>query len=333
MGSETVDAVILTYKPDERFLKILDMLEKQTLRPGRIIVMNTEEKYLEDLLHGRGEPEDQNNLEIHHILKREFNHGMTRNIGAGYSKADYLIFMTQDAVPADSKLVENLVSAAGEEGTAVSYARQLPAPGCGPVERYNRAFNYPPRDMVKGRKDLPKYGIKTYFCSNVCACYRRSVFDELGGFIRDTIFNEDMIYAAGAVQAGYLIRYASGAQVYHSHDYSVSEQYHRNFDLGVSQADHPEVFEAVSSEKEGGRLVKGCIGYLGKEKKLYLLLDFLIKCAARYIGYKRGRNYRRLSRRAVLKATTDPGYFIRKWEKDPSGSSPSGLPKNGKPEE
>ncbi len=34
------------------------------------------------------------------------------------------------------------------------------------------------------------------------------------------------------------------------------QQFHRNFDLGVSQAEHPEVFEGVPSEGEGIRLVK-----------------------------------------------------------------------------
>ena len=44
--------------------------------------------------------------------------------------------------------------------------------------------------------------------------------------------------------------------VIHSHNYSCRQQFHRNFDLGVSQADHPEIFEGVPSEGEGLRLVK-----------------------------------------------------------------------------
>lgn len=42
----------------------------------------------------------------------------------------------------------------------------------------------------------------------------------------------------------------------HSHNYSVKQQFHRNFDLAVSQTAHPEIFEQVSSEAEGMRLVK-----------------------------------------------------------------------------
>ena len=48
-----------------------------------------------------------------------------------------------------------------------------------------------------------------------------------------TIFNEDMIYAADLIHAGYGIAYAADAKVVHSHNYSCSQQFHRNFDLGV----------------------------------------------------------------------------------------------------
>lgn len=42
-------------------------------------------------------------------------------------------------------------------------------------------------------------------------------------------------------------------EVVHSHNYSVKQQFHRNFDLAVSQTAHPEIFEQVSSEAEGMR--------------------------------------------------------------------------------
>lgn len=63
-----------------------------------------------------------------------------------------------------------------------------------------------------------------------------------------------MIYAAKAVEAGYSIAYAADAEVVHSHNYTNGQQFHRNFDLGVSQAEHPEVFGGVSlrNPKENG---------------------------------------------------------------------------------
>ena len=49
---DTVDVIIPTYKPGKEFLKILDMLKMQTVRPSHIIILNTEEKYFERLIFG-----------------------------------------------------------------------------------------------------------------------------------------------------------------------------------------------------------------------------------------------------------------------------------------
>lgn len=60
-----------------------------------------------------------------------------------------------------------------------------------------------------------------------------------------------MIYAAGAVQAGWKIAYAAGARVYHSHNYSCREQFRRNFDNGVSQAQHADIFQGYHQNRRG----------------------------------------------------------------------------------
>ena len=79
-----------------------------------------------------------------------------------------------------------------------------------------------------------------------------------------TIFNEDMIYAAGVIQAGYAIAYAADAKVIHSHNYSGWQQFTRNFDLGVSHVQYPAVFDGVPPEGEGMKLVKKTAVYLAK---------------------------------------------------------------------
>ena len=63
------------------------------------------------------------NVEIVPIEKKDFDHGGTRNKGAALSKADYMLFMTQDAVPVDAYLIENLVRAMEEEEAATAYGR------------------------------------------------------------------------------------------------------------------------------------------------------------------------------------------------------------------
>lgn len=309
---DTVDVIIPTYKPDKEFLEILDMLKKQTVRPSHIIVLNTEEKYFDRLVYGSDFSKKHGNCKVYHHSKKEFDHGSTRNRGAKLSDADYFIMMTQDAVPADEKLIEKLLAPLKEKKAAVSYARQLPKEGCNPIERFTRSFNYPENSCIKGEKDKERFGIKTYFCSDVCAAYDKEIFVSLGGFIKRTLFNEDMIYAAKAAKAGYKIAYCGDAEVYHSHNYSAGEQFHRNFDLGVSQADHPEVFSEFASEGEGARMVKETAAYLWNNGYKRMLPGLFILSASKWFGYRLGKGYRRLPDKLVLKFTSDPSYWKRK---------------------
>ena len=139
----TVDVLIPVYKPDRVFARLLQMLQQQTRKPDRIIVVNTEKEYWNPEGY-QGIP----GLKVYHVKKEEFDHGGTRNLAAWYSDADIMIFMTDDAVPQDEHLIERLTEAFDKKGpegetVAVAYARQLPAKDCRLIERYTRSFNYP----------------------------------------------------------------------------------------------------------------------------------------------------------------------------------------------
>ncbi|MDO4284433.1 MAG: glycosyltransferase family 2 protein [Eubacteriales bacterium] len=311
-----VDVIIPTCYPDRRFLETLARLHRQSVRPRRIRVINTEREGFESLLREAGlsgEAFESNYplAEIHHIRREEFDHGATRNAGAlRCAGADFLLFMTQDALPEDRELVRNLLKPMERDPAgAVSYARQLPREGASAAERFTRLYNYPKQSSVKSQADYDRLGIKTYFCSNVCALYRKRTFDELGGFIRRTIFNEDMIYAGRALQDGWRIYYEAEARVVHSHHYSARQQFHRNFDLGVSQADHPEIFAASSSESEGMKYVRTVIRYLRDQKAGREIPGFVAGCAARLLGYRLGKRYRTLPRAWVLRFTMNRNYW------------------------
>lgn len=309
----TVDTIIPTYKPDERLLTIIKRLRDQTEVPNRIVLINTEQKYLDNLLRGRSYDTTGKFFEVINVSLREFDHGATRNRGAAGSMADYLLFMTQDALPANDRLIENMVAAFAQPGVAAVYARQLPNEDASLGERFSRTFNYPPDSLVKSEEDKDRLGIKTYFCSNACAMYHREVFERLGRFPKDMIFNEDMVFAHTLIDNGYRIAYAADALVYHSHNYTNMQQFHRNFDLAVSQAMHPEVFSDVSSESEGKTYVKEAFRYFrGAGKPLYFV-PFAIQSAFRLAGYRLGKKYDKLSRRRVLKCTSNPNYFHKHW--------------------
>ncbi len=306
-NTASVQVMIPVYRPDQTLRLLLERLLRQTRKPDRILLINTEESLFDASL-----VEGLEKVEVRHISRKEFDHGATRHMGAEMLDGDYLLFMTQDALPADSHLVENLAACLEKENTGAAYARQLPRPDCQVIERITRSFNYPEKGAVHTAEDVPALGIKAYFCSNVCAMYRRDLYEALGGFCRRAIFNEDMLFAAALIGNGYAVEYCAQARVYHSHNYSLKQQFSRNFDLAVSQAEHPEVFEAVPSEGEGLRLVRYTSGKLLRSGKGLWIPYFFLQCAAKYAGYFLGKRWRRLPERVILKMTMNPGY----WEKE-----------------
>ena len=92
------------------------------------------------------------------------------------------------------------------------------------------------------------------------------------------------------------------------------QQFKRNFDLAVSQADHPEIFGMVRSESEGIRLVKTTVGYLVKKGKIWLIPDLILKSGFKYLGYRMGKQYRKLPKSVVMRCTMNPEYWKERGE-------------------
>ncbi len=301
-----VDVVIPVYKPGKELQELIEKLQIQTHPVNRVVIINTEKQYFPDDCY------TMPNMEVVHITRDEFDHAATRNMGFELSEGDYVLFMTMDAIPDNEYLVEELLKPHLENEEpliAVSYARQLPRSDCRLMEQYTRIYNYPEESMVKTQSDVARLGIKAYFCSDVCAMYNRKIYSGLGGFVSKAIFNEDMIYAAKAVNNGYGIAYCADARVVHSHNYTIKQQFSRNFDMGVSQSLHPEVFEGIKSEGEGIRLVKNTAGFLFKKGHWYEIPYLIITSAAKYIGYRKGKRFKKLSLKKIRRYTMNIGYW------------------------
>lgn len=299
-----VDVLIPVYRPDGKLTELLKRLKMQNYPIHRVILMNTEEKHFPAELTGIWD-----RVEVYHLAKEEFDHGGTRDRGVRMSTADLVVCMTQDAMPADETLIEELVKPFDDPEVWAAYARQLPNEECREVEKYTRSFNYPEQSMVKTKEDLDRLGIKTFFCSNVCAAWQREKYLELGGFVKHTIFNEDMILAGTMIKQGGKIAYCAKAKVIHSHNYSAFQQFHRNFDLAVSQTMYPEVFGGIRSESEGIKLVKKSLSYCIKIGKPWLMIQVVTQSAGKLLGYKMGQRYRSLPMWLILRCTMSPSFW------------------------
>lgn len=231
------------------------------------------------------------NIKVVVIENKSFDHGGTRNYLASHAKGDFLLYLTQDAMPYDENLIYNLARNFKDDTLAISYARQIPNKNAHPLEKFARNFNYPDFDVLKQKEDIKELGIKTFFNSNVCSMYKRTFFDQLGGFPEKLILNEDMVLASKAILNDYKVLYCSSAKVYHSHDYNLIQQFKRYFDIGMAFNQTLYLLEYASNEKEGIKMVGRMNRYLINEKRIDLIPYAFAQNLSKFIGYYLGKKH------------------------------------------
>ena len=308
-----VDVVIPVYKPDKKLQMVISRLMGQTIVPSNIFLIHTrsseDDWHTEQLL--QEVQTEYSVVQVVSIAQEEFDHGGTRDMAMHLCKSQYVLMMTQDAMPKNGNLIETLRNAQGEK-ISVVFARQEPAKDCRIIERYTRTFNYPAESHSAMEKAAQtNNGIKSIFCSDVCAMYDRIAYEEVGGFPGKVIFNEDEIFAAKSLKAGYDIRYEAQAVVIHSHNYSGVQYFKRYFDLGVSQADFSYIFNEYHAEDEGIRLVKQTFRYLMKRKSYFDIPVLFYHSGMKLIGMKLGKMYRKLPDKIIMKCTSNKAYWKR----------------------
>ena len=177
---------------------LLPALQEQTLCPAKFLVIDSSS---DDDTVARLQAAG---AEVRIISRDSFDHGATRQLAVDMlTDVEFVVFLTQDAIPAHPEAFSKLLAPFEEPAVGITYGRQLPAPGAGPIGAHARLFNYPERSHVRRMADAQRYGIKTIFCSNSFAAYRRDALMDCGGFPSRTIFGEDMLVAAALVQSGW----------------------------------------------------------------------------------------------------------------------------------
>lgn len=249
-------------------------------------------------------------FEVVEIKKAEFNHGKTRQQAADLSNsADICIFLTQDAILASADAIQNIVAVFDDPEVGMAYGRQLPHQNAKPLETHARLFNYPDEPVINSISDADKLGFKITFCSNSFAAYRYSALMEVGGFPTDSIMGEDAIVAAKMIQAGYKKAYVANAAVYHSHSYTVSEEFKRYFDTRVFHEQNKWIIETYGKPTGAG------IKFMVSELKYILkhdpksIVKSISSLGAKWLGYKSGGFYKKMSRSMLKKLSMHHFYW------------------------
>lgn len=273
--------IIPVYRPSYLFYQLLESIKEQSLYPDEIVIVHSK---MDTDLKLSIKLEKMNICEID---VRSFNHGGTRQMAIdNLITTDIAVFLTQDAVLATKDSLKNIIAAFNDQLVGCAYGRQLPHRGASVFAAHARLFNYPCEDQIKSLKDASTLGIKTVFISNSFAAYRISALSEVGGFPTDVILSEDTFVAAKMVLREWKVAYVAKAEVYHSHDYSIIQEFKRYFDIGVFYCNEKWIREKFGeSEGEGKRFLISEIRYVFQNNKA-LLLNELVRTFLKYIGYR-----------------------------------------------
>lgn len=286
-----ISVIIPTLNAEHDIEGLLTVLGRQSIQPIETLVVDSasEDRTIELIQKHKG-------VRLLQIDRQDFNHGGTRDLALRESRGDFVCFLTQDALPVSDDYLELLVAPMVDDSEiALVSGRQLPKADARRFEQLVRGFNYPDSSSVRSKRDLKKYGIKTFFASDACSAYRRTAYLECGGFDRVNT-NEDMLMAAKFIASGMKVAYEPRAEVYHSHNLTPAQQFARNRAVGFFLETHTDELMHASEIGEGGRLVKMVSSQLLREGSFGEFVAFGVDCCARLLGNRAGRRAARNER-------------------------------------
>jgi len=251
------------------------------------------------------------NVRPHIIERDEFDHGGTRTLAARISRGDILIYFTQDALLFNEDSISNLIKHFKDKDVGAVYGRQIYYDDTNLFGKHLRLFNYPENFLIKTYDDKYKYGLKTAFLSNSFCAYRKTALEEIGYFKEKLIMGEDSYAGAMLLKAGYKLFYEPNATVFHSHSYSVFQEFKRYFDIGVfHRSEYWLLEEFGKAEGEGLKYIKSELDFLIKNRSYNLIPEYIVRNILKYLGYRLGLNYNILPKSVIKKLS-----MHRKWWK------------------
>ncbi len=285
-----ISVIIPTLNAEKYLPELLGRLQRQTLVPEEIIVVdsNSDDKSVQVA--------QRLGAKILMVEQSSYDHGGTRNFAASHAAGDVLVYITQDALPAEDDFLKELISPLKDPQVGAAFGRQVVGPNADPLEQMTREFNYPSVSMRKSMATVNEQGIKTFFFSNVCSAIRKDTFQLVGGFPERIIMNEDMIFAARCILQGNAIVYAAEARIIHSHQYTLAQQFRRHFDIGASLRMNEWLLDYAKPEGEGWKLLKKQFRQLSQRKLWQWIPRWFAENLVKYIGYYLGFHYRKLPR-------------------------------------
>lgn len=205
------------------------------------------------------------------IPPEQFNHGETRNLGGrlAHPEAAYLVYLSQDATPADADWLTALVAPMDDDPMVAGvFSRHLPRPGASPALVRQLTTRWQTGGTERLVKRMPAsreaYEADRFFYiyfSNTSSAIRRRVWAEIP--FRPLPFGEDADWAERALFAGYTLVFEPRSRVFHSHDYGLFELFCENADYAAAFQErfHPPAYRRFGI----WTVLRGVIGESGQD--------------------------------------------------------------------
>jgi len=221
---------LLTYNGEKYLAQVLEMLQRQKLPPKEILAIDS------GSTDGTLQILEAHRIPVKQISQSEFSHSGTRNLAARLSSTRYLVFLTQDATPADNCWLECLLRPFQEyPEVAGVFSRQVPRPDADPLEKNDIRLDFPSKRAIKklgpeSPMDRKKIWHWIKF-SNSSSAYDLQIllkhpFDE-----RLSIA-EDQEWANRMLEQGYTLVYEPDSVVLHSHAHTIAQKFRRHREMG-----------------------------------------------------------------------------------------------------
>lgn len=279
----SVSVILPTLDAADGIATLLVALKRQTRPPEEILVVDSGSQ------DGTAELARAHGARVMSIPRNQFDHGGTRDAALRETAGEFVLFLTQDALPADERYIEHLLKPFADERIAATSGRQLPRPDARPYVRAVQLYRYPPQSRAWGSEEREALGIRAYHLSDVCSTYRRSAYEAVGGFPHPLPTNEDMLIAAAFLDAGYRLAYCADAAVVHSHNLTLRQEYRRNVLIGRFLREYGERLGNPCETGEGLRMVRQVLSQLLRSGHPLECPAFVADCAARLLGSRAGR--------------------------------------------
>lgn len=182
--------------------------------------------------------ETHENMSFEQIPTKEFGHGKTRNYAAQQAKGEFVVFLSQDAIPAKKTWLYEILKPFELNDKIVGVVgKQIPRAKCVPLLKYEIRTVFrnlgsdasTPIFYKDSFMEDPVFKDAVTFYSDVNSAARRDFLINTIPY-RDIPYAEDQFFARDIIQAGYYKAYAPRGSVIHSNDITLWEYKHRTFD-------------------------------------------------------------------------------------------------------